>query len=873
MKVMFPFIHTKVTIPPAPAYRIPRPHLVERLQRGLRLGHRLLLVSAPPGYGKTTLLSEWAHQGEVRFGWLALDDGDYDPAQFWQYFAAGLDRHISGLLEPIQTLLQNDPLHQLPVDLLLAVLANILAQETEPLVLVLDDYHTIHNPRIHTALVQLLARMPVGFHLAVTCRSEPPLDLSCLRARGQITEILSGGLGFTNSEASDFLNQSMNLGLTEGAIDQLNLRTEGWVAGLQLAALTLQSLDRNKATDFIQSFGGSHRYITDYLMDEVLQRQPQDVQAFLLKTSLLEKLTAPLCQAVTGLDGAQGMLERLERANLFLVPLDSERRWYRYHALWAEMLRARLEIQQPAAIPVIHRAASAWFAKNGLLDEAVGHALATGEPEIAANLLGPAAKSIVLRGGSATLQTNLQQIPGEVITPPPALAIAQVWALVTDGIFDKAERLINEIACYTGLLPAQQGEIAAIRAIIATIHQDIPAIQRYSNEALRLVPASDSQVRCGVLLSQGTAAALSGELESSVRLLRQAIQESQNGRQPIIHLIAISTLAQTFEVLGDFDQAERLHRQVIALETDPALRSLPLIGVGYVGLGGVLHERLCYDEAEAALLRGLEIGRHWGSPEIQIGALLSLARLRFTEGKVEDGLAFLGTLESEFAAAMPIHESGHIQSIRARFQLAQGKTSLARVWADAFTRARGTPTAFEDESQWLVVARVWLADGEIYQARELLSTFETAARETHRASLIEILLLKARLPGAGENALAEALALAAPQNQRRVFVDEPELLPLLRLYHVQHPQDAFAASLVTTFEQRAAAQEKTPALLSDREMDVLRLIAAGLSNQEIADRLVVALSTVKSHVKSILMKLDAENRTAAVARARELKLL
>jgi len=873
MKLMFPFIHTKISIPPAPAFCVLRPQLLERLQRGLQLGHRLLLISAPPGYGKTTLLGEWAHQEDVRFGWLALDEGDNDPTQFWQYFAAALARHIPGLLDPIQTLLQNDPLHQLPVDLLLSVLINRLAQETSPLVLVLDDYHTIHNPRIHATLVQLLARLPAAFHLALTSRSEPPLELPRLRARGQITEIHIDGLGFSKTEAAGFLNQFMHLELSEGQIDQLTQRTEGWAAGLQLAALALQSMDQNKTTDFIQSFGGSHRYIADYLTDEAFKRQLETVQDFLMKTSLLEKLTAPLCQFVTGLDDAQDMLEHLERTNLFLVPLDAERRWYRYHALWAEMLRNRLLHQQAEIVAEIHRRASAWFANNNMLDEAISHALAAGEPEIAANLLAPAAKAMVLRGGSATLQAWLDQLPEDCVAARPALAIAQAWALVTDGVFDEAEIRLDGLSHHEGLQPAQQGEIAAIRAIIATVHQDIPAIQHYSDEALRLVPAEDSQLRCGVLLSQGTAATLSGALEQSVDLLQQAIVESQRGRQPIIHLLAISTLAQTYEALGAFDQAERLHRQVIALEADPAMGSLPLIGVGYVGLGGVLHERLLFEEAEAVLQKGFEIGRRWGSPEIQIGALLSLARLRFTQGNLEEGLAFLDRLESEFAAALPIHEGGHIQSIRARFQLAQGQTASARKWVQSFLRDKNPPSTFEDESQWLVVARVWLAVGENHPAREMLTTLETAARAAHRASLIEILLLKSRLPGEGETTLAEALALGAAHNQRRVFVDEPELLPFLRVYHAKHLEDPFAASLLMDCERRMKAMEKPPTLLSDREMDVLRLMAAGLSNQEIAERLVVALSTIKSHVKSILMKLDAENRTAAVTRAREIELL
>jgi LuxR family maltose regulon positive regulatory protein len=885
-------VQTKLSIPPRSSALVPRPHLIRQLDDGIRAGHKLFLVTAPAGSGKTTLLSEWAHNAErstpagPSFCWVSLDEQDNDPLLFWSYLFAALETRQPGIAEAARVLLQGEPLKPTPIELALAVLINTLSQESalsqesDRCALILDDYHVIDNPFIHTAFVYLLEHLPSQLHLALASRSEPPLELARLRARGQLTELRVDALSFAESEAAAFLNSAMGLDLSPDEIAMLKQRTEGWIAGLQLAAIALRSTRRPDADGFVETFSGTHRHVVDYFTSEVLQRQEPDVQAFLLQTCILERLTASLCDQVRGdIGSSQPMLEYLERSNLFLLPLDAERCWYRYHSLWADVLRARLLHEQPEQSPLLHQRASVWFEQHGFLAEAFSHALQAGEAERAASLLEPAARAMVLRGESSTLLSWLEKLDPAIVDSRPDLLIAQAWAWIIAGQIEKIEPALSTLASRPGISFALQGEIAALRALIATIHQDIAAIQRQAALALQYLPLEDNPIRCMVALSLGTAAALSGDETMAVELLNQAVQESQRSNQRILSLVATSTLAQTYEALGQLDQAARSHRQIMALETDPVLGKLPLIGIGYVGLGGVLHKWLRFEEAEATLNKGLDIGQHWGSPEILIGGYFSLAHLRYTQGDLDGALKILDKLEAEFPDAIPLRERVHILAERAHLWLAQGKIALAETWAQTCGLDESAPIAYTDERQWLILVRVWLARHEPAMALQQLARLEHAARAGQRvSSLIEILLLQALAHQAQNHSrlalgvLDQALALAEPQNHQYIFLNEPELLSLVQVYVSGHLQNRFAADLLPHFERRAALL-KPLVLLSERELDVLRLIAAGLSNQEIAEHLVVALSTVKSHVKSILLKLDVQNRTQAVARGRKLGLL
>ena len=409
---------TKFLIPLPTMAWLPRPHLVGQLEDGFRLSHKLSLVTAPTGSGKTTLLSEWARSAtsaKNRFCWLSLDEQDNEPVHFWSCFFTALETQLPGLGETVQVLLQGDPLRPVPVEQILTFLINTLVLEERRFTLIIDDYHIIQDERIHAGLNFLLNHMPAQLHLAIASRSEPPLDVAILRARGLMTELRLDALSFTQDETAAFLKSALQLDLTPDEVTTLEKRTEGWIAGLQLAGIAIQSIsntaknNRSDITGFIQAFGGSHRHVVDYLTGEVLQRQSEDIQTFLMGTSILERLSVSLCDEVLGNTGSQACLEYLERANLFLIPLDSDRHWHRYHALWAEVLQARLQREHPERVETLHRRASIWFERNGFLPEAITHALQSGDTGRAVALLEPQAKTMVLRGEASALLNWLEK--------------------------------------------------------------------------------------------------------------------------------------------------------------------------------------------------------------------------------------------------------------------------------------------------------------------------------------------------------------------------------------------------------------------------------------------------------------------------------
>ncbi len=512
-------------------------------------------------------------------------------------------------------------------------------------------------------------------------------------------------LSFSRQETAEYLNARMHLGLSPEQITSLEQRTEGWPAGLQLAAVSLRWVQDRAAgvaaENVIETYSGSQRQVMDYLVNDVLNRQPLEVRDFILKTSILVRFCASLCDAVTQTTNSLVRLEDLERSSLFLIPLDGKRNWYRYHSLWAEAMQALLKKENLDLFPELHQRAANWFKTQGLVEEAVQHAIWAGDFRSAAAWIEPHARQMVLHGEGGLLLRWLEKLPAERIEEWDELLIAQGWSWLAEGQIDRIEPAFAAFKGRPALHPQLLGEMAALRAMVAMVHQETAVMQEQAVIAFENLPLEDRMVRSVVNFSLGTALLLAGQVARAIELLGQSVQESRLEKNELLNLVATSSLAQAYELFGQFDQAARLHRAIIALENHPVIGKLPLIGLGYVGLGGVLHEWLQYSESQAALEKGLAIGQRWGSPEILIGGYFSLARLRYTQGDLNGALEILDLLERDFLNASPTQERDHILATRARIALEQGNTALADEWANR--KATGFhPWNYTNESQILI---------------------------------------------------------------------------------------------------------------------------------------------------------------------------
>lgn len=897
-----PLLQTKLNVPALRSQLVPRPQLLTRLHDQAR--RPLTLVAAPAGFGKTTLVRAVLNPSDHAVAWLSLDEDDNDPTRFFAYLLAALRTQHANLGERVLPLLAAPQTP--PAKVILTPLLNDLATLTTSLLLVLDDYHLINAQPIHEAVAFLVDHLPPQVHLIITTRIDPPLPLARWRARNQLTEIRADDLRFQPDEATVFLNEVMGLRLTTAQIAALETRTEGWIAGLQLAALSMQG--RDDVAGFIQAFSGSHRHVLSYLVEEVLNRCPEEALDFLLQTSLLDRLSAPLCNAVTGRSDSQQLLAKIEQANLFLIPLDDEGQWFRYHHLFADVLRQELQQRLSAEVVAdLHRRASAWYKGAGLIDEAIHHALAAPAFDQAATLVEQVALTMILQSKFARLRLWLEALPAAAVQTRPLLRLYHVWVLYISGQTHQAAAHLAAVeamlsADETKRTPEVQGLVAITQTRLLREAGDLTGAIAISQQALANLPEQATLLRARITLNLAIAHYLQGELSAADQLLTESITTGHTaqliGPLPTIYLKALILRAQ-----GKLQQAVQLCQEGLALIARHQWQELPASGFLYVTMGDLLRERNELGAAAEYLERGIRLGQAGGHHHILIIGSVWLAWLRQTEGNAT------GSQEAISAALQLIQQHAvsrfwplpSATCTQARLWIAQGNLAAASDWAQTNGWHRPhSSIPYLDEAASITLARLRIAEGSFAVAASLLQDLhQTAAAAGRNGSLIEILMLQALTYAAQKqrekamSALAQALLLAEPEGYIRLFVDEGEPMRFLisdfrsfqdKLWIERQPDKeqkaklpAYLDKLIATFGDQPlfTALPKRQNLiepLSERELEVLQLVAAGLSNGAIADRLIVSIGTVKTHINRIFGKLGVQSRTQAVARARELGL-
>jgi LuxR family maltose regulon positive regulatory protein len=901
-----PLLETKLYVPHSRRGLVPRPRLSERLDRGT--ASKLTLISAPAGFGKTTLLTEWLAAGPARpaaerlVAWLSLDQADNDPVSFWTYVIAALRTAASGVGESALAYLQAP--QPPPIETVLTVLLNDLGAMAEEIVLVLDDYHVIDAGDVQDAMAFLLDHLPPRLHVVIASRADPALPLPRWRARGELIETRAAELRFTPGEAAVYLNEMMGLRLTARDVAALEGRTEGWIAALQLAALSMQG--RDDVAGFIAGFAGDDRYVVDYLAEEVLQRQPDRVQAFLLQTCILGRLSGPLCDAVTGEGDGKAMLETLDRGNLFLVPLDDRRRWYRYHHLFADVLRARLLDERPGQVPELHRRASAWFQRSGEPAVAIDHALAAGDFGRAADLIERAIPVMRKTRQEGTVHSWLKALPDEVVRARPMLSFAVAGALLTGGEpgevearLRDAERWLTPAAAGTGS-PARAAEmvvadedeyrrlpgaIELYRAALALIQGDVPGTVAHARRTLDLALAEDHGVRAGAAGFLGLAFWTSGDLETAHSAWAECAAGLRRAGQIADTFGCAIAMADIRLAQGRLAEAMRTYEQALqrASEQDgPVLRGTADM---YVGMSEIHRE---YDDLQAAtqwLLRSQELGEHVGLPQNPYRRRVAMARIRQAEGDLAGALDLLNEAERLYVGDF-FPNVRPVPALKAQVTIAQGRLGEALSWVREQGLSADDNLSYLREFEHITLARVLLAqraDPEVHEAARLLERLLQAAEEGGRTGrVIEILVLLALtrqrlgdLPAALA-CLARAVTLAEPEGYIRVFADAgPPMAWLLRALAKQRTAGNYVRRLLAAVGDTKPDRPVKQALiepLSERELDVLRLLGTDLNGPAIASELMVSLNTIRTHTKNIYAKLAVTSRRAAVRRAAELGL-
>ena len=879
-----PILATKLYIPPLRPNVVIRPRLIERLNKGLH--RKLTLISAPAGFGKTTLVSAWVAGCDRQVAWLSLDEGENDPTRFLTYLVAALRTIAANIGEGVLGVLQSP--QPPPTESILTALLNEITAIPDNFVLVLDDYHVIDAKPIDHALTFLLEHLPPQMHLVIATREDPQLPLARLRARGQLTELRATDLRFTPSEAAGFLNQVMGLNLSAEDIAALETRTEGWIAGLQLAAISLQG--HQDTTSFIKSFTGSHHFVLDYLVEEVLQQQPESIQTFLLRTSILDRLCGSLCDAVLLNPSVSGQetLEYIEHANLFLVPLDNERRWYRYHHLFADLLRQRLQQRSASStgdevgdVTALHSRASLWYEDNGLEIEAFHHAANANDVARAERLIEGEGMPLQFRGAGAPVLNWLESLPRTALDARPSLWVTYASTLLFGGQHTAVEQKLQAAeAALQGTEPDDRttdlvGRIASMRATLAVIQHDVETIITQSRRALEYLHPANLPVRTATTWTLGYAYQLQGDRAAASQAYTEVISIGKSFGDSIYTIAATINLGQLQEADNQLSLATRTYRRVLQLAGDPPQ---PIACEAYLGLARITYQWNDLDTAQQHGQQCLQLTRQMESVDTFASSEVFLARLKLAQGDVSGAAAVLDEAEAFVRRHSFVFRMPEVAAAQVLLLLHQGNLAAAAHLA----QTHDLPIS---------QARVHLAQRDPSTALARLLPWrrqvEAKGWADERLKVMVLQAVALHMNGEKDKAvqlLCDALALASPGGFIRLFVDEgPPMAHLLSEAEASGMLPDYTGKLLAVLEAEAQKRENTSSLpppaqpliepLSPRELEVLHLMAQGLSNQEMCERLFLALSTVKGHNRTIFGKLQVQRRTEAVARARALGLL
>ena len=914
-----PILATKLYAPPPLRKIVRRPRLIEQLNHGIH--HKLILISAPAGFGKTTLISEWVNQKDEDGGmkddesnfspskvtWLSLDERDNDPTRFLTYVIAALQEVVPTIGEEVLAALQSPQLP--PIESILTMLINEITPPSADsvrdvsnnFILVLDDYHLINAQSVDQSLAFLLEHAPPQMHLIITTREDPPLPLARYRARGQLTELRAADLRFTSVEAADFLNKVMGLNLSPAEIDTLETRTEGWIAGLQLAALSIRG--QTDTTGFIQAFSGSHRFVLDYLVEEVLQQQPENVQAFLLHTSILDSMCGSLCDAVVkGIENrdwrlkeddqthknlqlpisnlqSQKILSYLEQTNLFIIPLDNERRWYRYHHLLADLLRQRLQQRDSEQIIKLHIRASQWYEENDMELEAFHHATAANDIERAERLVAGKGMPLPYRGALIPVLNWLASLETAVLDARPSLWVLYGSVLTMSGqpISYAEEKLQAAEAALQNVEPDDTtrdliGQIAANRAMLAIPNSDIETIVAQSQRALEYLHPDNLPARTNATWTLGLAHQFQRNHAAAIPAFTEAIAISQAFGNNMVTLAAATCLGQVQEAENQLNLAAQSYQLCLQTAGDPPWPSACEAALGYAR---VHYQWNDLDAAEKLGQLGLRLSQQMESVDTPAACWMFLARLKLAQGDVAEAATLLAKAEQYMRQRDFLFRLPDLVAVQVLMLLHRGDLTAAANLAEGHVLP-------------LSQARVFLAQGETASALAVLEPLrEQMEAKNWPDELLKVMVLQAvvyDVGGDGETAvkiLTEALTMAEPDGFIRIFIDEglPMAALLTRMKDEAGRMKGYVHTLLTTFgDQRkihfsSLIPQPLAEPLSKRELEILSLIAAGLKNKEIAEQLMISLNTVLYHIKNIYSKLGVNKRTLAITKAKELNLI